>query len=217
MALRDALNFMRGIPMEISPEVGGTTYWVRTPDDFDVGGLAIEAQRHGILIEPVEHYYADASKAENCFRMGVTSLSQDKIRPGVERLTKLIRNLVKGQVEQLETSSGTWLRGQDLRKAMSGATVLVPEVYGSPCTIEHHPDGTMTGVIGFANEDRDIGRWRVEGDLFFRRWSRWNYGEEKAYYLVIESDKLKYFNADRQVVDSGFIRLAEGAEMLLTR
>jgi GntR family transcriptional regulator/MocR family aminotransferase len=198
MALRDALNFMRGIPMEISPEVGGTTYWVRIPDDFDVGSLAIEAQRHGILIEPVEHYYADAS------------------RPGVERLTELIRNLVKGQVEQLETSTGTWLRGSDLRKAMSGATVLVPEVYGVPCTIEHHPDGTMTGVIGFANEDRDSGRWRVEGDRFFRRWSRWNYGEEKGYYLVIEGDKLKYFNADKQIVDSGFIRLGERAESSLT-
>lgn len=216
-ALRDALNFMRGIPMEISPEVGGTTYWVRTPNDFDVGNLVIEAQRHGILIEPVEHYYADASKTENCFRMGVTSLSQDKIRPGVERLTKLIRNLVKGQVEHLETSSGRWLRGDHLRQAMSGATVLVPEVYGAPCTIEHHPDGTMTGVIGFANEDRDSGRWRVEGDRFFRRWMRWNYGEEKGYYLVIEGDKLKYFNADKQIVDSGFIRLAEGAEMLLTQ
>jgi GntR family transcriptional regulator/MocR family aminotransferase len=215
MALRDALNFMRGIPMEISPEVGGTTYWVRTPADFDVGNLTIEAQRHGILIEPVEHYYADASKAENCFRMGVTSLSQDKIRPGVDRLTKLIRNLVKGQVEHLETSSGTWLHGDDLRKAMSGATVLVPEVYGSPCTIEHHPDGTMTGVIGFANEDRDTGRWRVDGDRFFRRWTRWNYGEEKGYYLVIEGDKLKYFNTDKQIVDSGFIRFAEGTEALL--
>jgi GntR family transcriptional regulator/MocR family aminotransferase len=215
MALRDALNFMRGIPMEISPEVGGTTYWVRTPDDFDVGNLAIEAQRHGILIEPVEHYYADPARAENCFRMGVTSLTQDKIRPGVERLTELIRNLVKGQVEQLETSAGTWLRGDDLRKAMSGATVLVPEVYGSPCTIEHHPDGTMTGVIGFASEDRDSGRWRVEGDRFFRKWTRWNYGEEKGYYLVIEGDKLKYFNADKQIVDSGFIRLGEDAEALL--
>jgi len=209
MALRDALNFMRGIPMEISPEVGGTTFWVRTPDDFDVANLAIEAQHHGILIEPVEHYYSDASKAENCFRMGVTSLTQNKIRPGVERLTKLIRNLVKGQVEHLETSAGTWLRGDDLQQAMSGATVLVPEVYGAPCTIEHHPDGQMTGVIGFANEDRDIGRWRVEGDRFFRRWTRWNYGEEKGYYLVIDGDKIKYFNADKQIVDSGFIRFAK--------
>jgi GntR family transcriptional regulator/MocR family aminotransferase len=36
IALRDALNNIRGIPMEISPEVGGTTYWVRTPPDVFV-------------------------------------------------------------------------------------------------------------------------------------------------------------------------------------
>jgi GntR family transcriptional regulator/MocR family aminotransferase len=39
-ALHDALNWMRGVPMEISPEVGGTTYWVRTPDNFDVEAFA---------------------------------------------------------------------------------------------------------------------------------------------------------------------------------
>lgn len=208
IALRDALNNMRGIPMEISPEVGGTTYWVRTPRDFDVGNLTNEAEKHGILIEPVEHYYAVESHAENCFRMGVTSLSVEKIRPGVERLIRLIRMLVKGQVEQLDTSSGTWVRGEDLQATMSGATVLYREVYGAPCTIEHLPDGTMTGRLGFGNEDRDSGHWRVEGDLFYRRWSRWVYGEETAYYIVIDDDKIKYFNSDRQIVDSGFIRLA---------
>jgi GntR family transcriptional regulator/MocR family aminotransferase len=74
VALQRALNNVRGVPMEISPEVGGTTYWVRTPDDFDVANLAREAEQQGILIEPVEHYYAVRENAENCFRMGVTSL-----------------------------------------------------------------------------------------------------------------------------------------------
>ncbi len=208
IALRDALNNMRGIPLEISPEVGGTTYWVHTPDDFDVRNLAREAERHGLLIEPVNRYYALPDHADNCFRMGVTSLTEDKIRPGVERLIKLVRTLVKGQVEQLSTSSGDWLTGDDLRRAMSGATVLYREVYGAPCTIEHHPDGTMTGRLGFANEDRDTGRWRVEGDRFFRKWTRWVYGEETGYYIVFEGDKIKYFNVDKQIVDSAFIRLA---------
>lgn len=205
-ALRSALNNVRGIPMEISPEVGGTTYWVRTPDDFDVSNLAVEAERHGILIEPVDHYYANVERAEHCFRMGVTSLVVDKIRPGVERLVELIRELVKGQVENLETSDGTWLTGDGLRDAMSGATVLYREVNGWPCTIVYHPDGTMTGQRGFSNEDHDQGRWRVDGDRWFRKWDRWVYGEEKGYYIVIEGDKIKFFNADRQIVDSAFIR-----------
>jgi GntR family transcriptional regulator/MocR family aminotransferase len=53
MALRDALNWMRGVPMEISPEVGGTTYWVRTPENFDIDAFAHVAAQQGILVEPV--------------------------------------------------------------------------------------------------------------------------------------------------------------------
>ncbi len=207
--LREALNNIRGIPMEISPEVGGTTYWVRTPANFDLANLVTEAEKHGILIEPVEHYYASPAQAENCFRMGVTSLTTDKIRAGVETLVDLIRTLVKGQVEHLSTSIGDWLTSDELRKAMSGATVLYREVYGAPCTIVHHPDGRMSGRLGFASEDRDTGSWRVEGDRFFRKWDRWNYGEEKAYFIVIDGDKIKYFNNDKQIVDSAYIRLPD--------
>ena len=209
MALQRALNNVRGVPMEISPEVGGTTYWVRTPKDFDVANLTREAEKHGILIEPVEHYYADRENAENCFRMGVTSLSADKIRPGVERLVGLIRELVKGQVEHLSTSTGRWLTGEDLRNAMSGATVLYREVHGAPCTIEHLPGGVMKGRRGFANEDSDSGRWRVDGERLIRKWDRWVYGEETAYYIVFDGDKIKYFNDDKQIVDSAFIRFAD--------
>ena len=205
VALQRALNNVRGVPMEISPEVGGTTYWVRTPQDFDVANLVREAEQHGILVEPVEHYYAIRDNAENCFRMGVTSLTVDRIRPGVERLVGLIRELVKGQVEHLSTSTGRWLTGDDLQQTMSGATVLYREVHGAPCTIEHLADGRMRGRRGFANEDSDSGTWRVDGELFYRKWDRWVYGEETGYYIVIDGDKIKYFNRDRQIVDSAFI------------
>ena len=146
--------------------------------------------------------------------VGVTSLSAEKIRPGVEKLTELIRELVKGQVEHLSTSSGNWLTGDDLQRVMSGATVLYREVYGAPCTIEHHPDGLMSGILGFANEDKDQGRWRIEGDRLFRRWTRWVYGEETGYYVVIDGDRIKYFNEDEQIVDSAYIRLANNEQSL---
>jgi GntR family transcriptional regulator/MocR family aminotransferase len=204
-----ALNNMRGIPMEISPEVGGTTYWVRTPIDFDVANLAAEAERHGILIESVSRYYDVQENAENCFRMGVTSLVVDKIRPGVERLVELIRELVKGQVEHLTNSEGDWLTGDELADAMCGASLLYREVNGWPCTIVYNPDGSMSGQRGFANEDNDLGNWRVDGDRFFRRWDRWFYGEEKGYFIVIDGDKIKFFNEDKQIVDSAYIRLAD--------
>lgn len=192
--------------MEISPEVGGTTYWVRTPKEFDVDALAHSAAQQGILIEPVRHYYADEGIAENCFRMGVTSLPLEQIRPGVTRLVELIRSLVKGQVENLSTTTGEWLRGEALQAAIAGATILYQEVYGAPCTIRHHRDGRMTGVLGFSNEEQDTGHWRVKDDTLYRQWSRWNYGEEKGYSIVLDGDRIKYFNSDGQVVDSGFIK-----------
>lgn len=209
LALRDALTWMRGVPMEISPEVGGTTYWVRTPEDFDVDAFAALAARRGILIEPVRRYYARPENAENCFRMGVTSLDKTRIRPGVTRLVELIRSHVKSQVEHLSTTKGEWLQGGALRAAFAGSTILDREVYGAPCTIHYHEDGRMTGVLGFSNEEQDEGRWRVEGDRFYRQWGRWNYGEEKGYYIVIDGDLIKFFNDDQQIVDTLFMRRAE--------
>jgi len=205
MALRDALNWMRGVPMEISPEVGGTTYWVRTPENFDIDAFAHVAAQQGILVEPVRHYYADERHAENCFRMGITSLPVERIRPGVTRLVEVIRSQVREQVEHLTTSKGDWLKGDDLFAALSGAAILMREVDGAPCTIKYHPDGSMTGVLGFANEEQDEGRWRTDDDRFYRQWSRWNYGEEKDYSIVIDGDQIKFFNEDGQIVDSGFI------------
>lgn len=205
MALRDALNWMRGVPMEISPEVGGTTYWVRTPAEFDIEAFARAAAHRGILIEPVRHYYADDVNAENCFRMGVTSLPIDRIRPGVTRLVELIRSQVRDQVEHLSTTRGTWLKGDDLVATMRGATILYQEVYGAPCTIKYHVDGAMTGVLGFSNEEQDTGHWRIDGDRFYRQWQRWNYGEEKGYSIVLDGEQIKFFNSDGQIVDTSFI------------
>ena len=205
MALRDALNYYRGVSIKISPEVGGTTYWVRLPADFKVEYLASEAERQGILIEPVSHYYADVKDAENCFRMGITSLPEDRIRPGVLSLTELIRNLVSGRVEHLETSTGEWLTGDDLQRAMSDKIIIYNVVYGVPCTIELHADGRMVGTAGYANEDCDVGRWWIDGDRYHRQWEQWNYGEEAAYYIVVDDDRIKWFNQDRQIVDAAFI------------
>ena len=98
---------------------------------------------------------------------------------------------------------------------MSGATVLYREVDGAPCTINYHPDGSMTGVLGFSNEEQDNGRWRVDGERWYRQWSRWNYGEEKSYFIVIDGEQIKYFNDDRQLVDSAFIRIADTSGALM--
>jgi GntR family transcriptional regulator/MocR family aminotransferase len=96
---------------------------------------------------------------------------------------------------------------------ISGATIFYPhEVDGAPCTIKYHPDGSMTGVLGFSNEEQDTGRWRIEDDRFYRQWRRWNYGEEKGYFIVIDDEQIKFFNSDRQIVDTAFFHPGIDAE-----
>ncbi len=58
-ALRDALNHYLQNAVAIAPLRGGATYWVRGPDHLDVEAFAAEAERRGVLIEPVGPYYAD--------------------------------------------------------------------------------------------------------------------------------------------------------------
>lgn len=103
------------------------------------------------------------------------------------------------KVEHLETSVGEWLTGGDLKSAMANKTIIYNVIYGVPCTIDLHADGRMVGTAGYANEDCDVGRWH-------RQWNEWVYGEERAYYVVVNDDRIKWFNADHQLVDSAFIR-----------
>jgi GntR family transcriptional regulator/MocR family aminotransferase len=209
MTLRDALSNMRGVPLEITPEVGGTTYWVQIPKKFNVSHVVQQAAEQGILLEPVERYYAKPDDAKNCFRMGVTSIKLEKIVPGIKRLVTLIRHLVREQVEHLESAKGEWLTGEALSRAMAGATIFYKEVYGTVCTIKLHVDGSMTGVMGKESDDWDKGTWRVEGDYFFRQWDRWNYAAQASYFIVVDGKAIKYFNSDRQIVDSAIIELAD--------
>lgn len=204
-ALRDALNHHLHRSIVTSPSMGGTAFWVRGPDDLDATALVHEAARRGVALESVDQYYATASRPTNCFRMGVSAIPLDRIRPGVVKLARLLMDLDTGGAEQLEDCRGRWLRGDALRATVSGATLRLETVYGDPCTIELRNDGVMTGRAGARDEDCDTGRWWIDGDLWYRQWERWAYGEPGAYYTVVDGRRIKWFNLERRLVDvAGF-------------
>ena len=207
-ALRDALNHHLHRSVMTSPSMGGTAFWVRGPEDLDASMLVHEAARRGVALEPVGRYYADKAPPANCFRMGVSAVPLERIRPGVMRIQKLFMELGAGGVEQLDDCGGRWLRSTELRAAVSGATLRLRTVYDDPCTIELHPDGRMTGRAGRNDEDCDIGRWWIDGDLWYRQWERWAYGEASAYYTVVDGSRIKWFNQERRLVDAADIELA---------
>ena len=205
IALRDALNHYRPLSIVIPPVAGGTAYWVTGPKGLDVDRLVSEAQAQGILIEPAKQFFANPSEKRSMFRLGVTSLPVEKIRPGIELLSNLIRKLASDENEAAKPKRQKWLSGDKLSETMSGATLLYKTVYGEPCTIDLLPDGSMHGRAGFANEDRDQGNWWIDGDLWGRRWNSWAYGEAASFHVAIAGDTLHWLNKEGEQVDSALI------------
>jgi len=197
VALQDSLNYLMPNFVLTIPNEGGTAYWVKGPKELDVQYLANEAARRGILIEPVDYYFATPTEQKNCFRLGVTSISAEKIREGIEALAKLIQDLVGGKIARLHNDDANWLKGQDLKAAVSDTQLLYQTVYGQPLSVLIHADGRLTGTAGYANEENDTGRWWVEGDLWVRQWDNWAFAEEVKLYTVIEGNTIKWFNTEK--------------------
>lgn len=206
LALRDALNHYLPNLVVTAPSQGGTAYWVNGPAWLDARVLAREAGRRGILIEPVGYYYAGAAHPENSFRLGVTSLDEARIRPGVATLAAVIRDLSAGRTETLDNCRGERIGGTLLRSRLSGAVLHFNTVYGDPASIRLHADGAMEGVAGYAGEDCDSGEWWVEDELWYRRWEQWSYGKTLGLYVVIDGSEIKWFDRERQLVDAALIQ-----------
>lgn len=201
-AVRDALNHYLPQSVAIPPVRGGTTYWVRGGARLEVVELAAAAEARGVLIEPAARYYARSEGPHNYFRLSVTSIREESIRPGVAALAEAMRALSAGAEARLPESC---LSGAELQRVMRGATFLLQTVYGDPCTIELAADGTMSGRAGFANEDVDRGRWWIEGDQWCRQWHEWAYAEVARFRVVIEGDRIHWLNTVGRQVDSALI------------
>jgi len=196
-ALQDALNYLMPNFVVTIPNEGGTAYWVQGPKDLDVKYLAKEAALRGVLIEPVDYYFAKQGEHTNCFRVGVTSISVEKIREGIETLAQVIQDLLGGKIARLNDTDPRWLKGEALREAVSDTQLLYQTVYGQPLSVLIHADGSLSGTAGYANEETDSGRWWVEGDCWVRQWDNWAYGEEVKLYTVIKGKTVEWFNREK--------------------
>ena len=205
-ALRQALNhYMRDIEIEL-PTQGGTALWVQCPPETEVNELVTEAAKRGILIEPDSHYYSADQHPRNYFRLGVTSMPKEKIREGVNQLTRLIRELSHDKIECMDPNDSSMLGAEALREAMSGATIMTRTFYGDPCTIDLHDDGTMSGQSGHANEDCDVGKWWLENDVWCRQWKHWGYGEISKLRVSLDGDHVRWWRPGGRLIDSGILQ-----------
>lgn len=194
LELREALNIYLPNSIDTGPIQGGTAYWITGPKQLDGEYLREKAAEKGILIEPVKRYFASSAYPENCFRMGITSIPTDKIRAGVHKLATLIHQLTAEFEENLSNAKGTLQTHANLERILRGAVLECQMVYGVHCTIELLEDGTMFGKTSGKNTESDFGRWWVEGDLYYRQWNLWGYGEVKGFYVIMDGNEMKWFD-----------------------
>ena len=93
-AAQDISLYLRGA-LEISED---SRFTVRTrransvrPADLDAVALMRRAHEHSLLLEPGDVYFAEHDPPKNCFRLGFSSISSDRIQPGIELLARLIQ------------------------------------------------------------------------------------------------------------------------------
>lgn len=72
------------------PSFGGSSYWVKAPDNIDARQLKSIARDHSLLLEPGDIHFAEDDAPLNFFRLGYSSIQTKNIEPGIELLAKLI-------------------------------------------------------------------------------------------------------------------------------
>lgn len=204
MALRDALNHYLPKRVSFSAPRLGATAWITGPQELDADRFVKRAEAYGALVEPVTRYYK-TQPPTNVFRLGVSGIQQTDIRAGVALVATALRESMNGGSNKTFGPENVTLNGDALLHACTDATLLCKTVYEEPCTINLHSDGTMTGSAGFANEDRDYGKWWVEGDFWCRRWTTWAYGETSRFRVAVAGGRMLWLNAEGRLIDWAII------------
>jgi GntR family transcriptional regulator / MocR family aminotransferase len=100
-ALRERWVIMKQALADFIPEatptetVGGTSFWMKGPQDLDSQQLADAALLRGVVIEPGKDLFYGNERPANFFRLGISSIPTDKIRPGVQILGETLREVLK--------------------------------------------------------------------------------------------------------------------------
>ena len=78
---------------ETGAHFGGTSFWINGPEWLDARTLAEKAAEQSILIEPGHHFFNAETPPKNYFRMAYSSIHEDKITHGFEKLVDCVKSL----------------------------------------------------------------------------------------------------------------------------
>ncbi|WP_259779992.1 MocR-like pyridoxine biosynthesis transcription factor PdxR [Aestuariispira ectoiniformans] len=89
-AMREALSKYLPNAAE-TPTFGGTSYWVEGPKGLNSLEFAERALDHGVALEPCVDHFAEPDGPKHFFRLGISSIPVERIEPGVELISELLR------------------------------------------------------------------------------------------------------------------------------
>jgi GntR family transcriptional regulator/MocR family aminotransferase len=205
--LRQAVNYCFPQPHFMITQIkGGTACWIRGPEGLNVRELAERAEERGILLEHPDGYLDDI-EISNSFRLSINCIDIDRIRPGLDELAKLIKEMLEGYRETLATVTAEVLTEDQIHDVMPGSALIGTTAYGDPYTVRIMAGGKLDIVYDNVAQDHDHGRWWVEDGLWWRQFTTSTYGEARGFNVVLEDDVVKWFDADGDLVDTEvFIR-----------
>ena len=72
------------------PAFGGTSVWIKGASDLDANALYQQALKKSIVIERGDVYFISERPPKNFFRLGYSSIAEERIEPGIRALAELI-------------------------------------------------------------------------------------------------------------------------------
>lgn len=81
----------------LAPAFGGSSYWVKLPGHIKAMELEQKAASESVYMNAGDTYFADPRGNQNFCRLGFSSIPNDRIEPGIERLAKMIDSFKKPQ------------------------------------------------------------------------------------------------------------------------
>jgi len=92
LAMNEALSRHMELTSK-APTFGGSSFWVALPEHLSAAKLEQRASDQGVVINAGDHYFASRQGPGNYFRLGFSSIAENRIEPGIERLAQIANSL----------------------------------------------------------------------------------------------------------------------------
>ncbi|MCU4652644.1 PLP-dependent aminotransferase family protein [Roseibacterium sp. SDUM158016] len=92
IALEALEDFFPSLPE--APATGGTSLWLRLPEAVSSFGLQQRLLAQGIYVETGADCFLEESSRDNFIRLGFTAIEVNKIRPGIEKIARTLREMM---------------------------------------------------------------------------------------------------------------------------